>query len=145
MFLLHINLAGYCLRYPGYDTLLPFTISLAHRGNSSDHASNVTLDQDTKLIVVILWLALKALGLSQKSLPLCEDNVELLCNAYNINLMFVVNYIFKKAGDGSHFICTARNQPSTFILLQLNATFVSGRCQAYRSTLCQCWWASLSR
>jgi len=75
----------------GTDTLLPFTISLAHRGNSSDHASNVTLDQDTKLIVKILWLALKALGLSQKSLPPCVDNVELLCNAYNINLMFVVN------------------------------------------------------
>jgi len=42
----------------------------------------VTLDQDTKLIVVILWLALKALGLSQKSLPLCEDNVE--CSVMHI-------------------------------------------------------------
>ncbi len=95
MFLLHIKLAGYCLRYTGYDSLLPFTISMAHRENSSDRASNVTLYQDTKLIVVTSWLALKALCLSQKSLPLCEDDVELLCNAYNINLMFVVDQQIK--------------------------------------------------
>ena len=47
-------------------------------------ASNVILEQDTKLIIVSSWLALKALCLSQERLPLCEDDVELLCTAYNI-------------------------------------------------------------
>jgi len=58
----------------------------------TDHASNVILKQDTKRIIVSSWLALKALCLSQESLRLCEDDVELLCNAYNIKLLFVVDH-----------------------------------------------------
>ena len=45
--------------------------------------------------VVSSWLALKAFCLSQERLPLCEDDVELLCNAYNIKLMFVVDQKIK--------------------------------------------------
>ena len=65
-----------------------------------DHAktnqpSNVILEQDTKIIIVSSWLALKALCLSQERLPLCEDDVELLCNAYNIKSMFVVDHKIK--------------------------------------------------
>jgi len=61
----------------------------------TDQASNVILEQDTKLIIVSSWLALKALCLSQERLPLCEDDVELLCNAYNIKLMIVVDQKIK--------------------------------------------------
>ncbi len=61
----------------------------------TDQASNVILQQDTKLIILSSWLALKALCLSQESLPLCEDDVELLCNAYNIKSMFVVDHKIK--------------------------------------------------
>ena len=56
----------------------------------TDQASNVILEQDAKLTIVSSWLALKALCLSQERLPLCEDDVELLCNAYNIALMKLV-------------------------------------------------------
>lgn len=62
-----------------------------HDHAKTDQASNVILEQDTKLRIVSSWLALKALCLSQERLPLCEDDVELLCNAYNIKLMFVVD------------------------------------------------------
>ncbi|KAL3130163.1 hypothetical protein ABBQ38_008472 [Trebouxia sp. C0009 RCD-2024] len=61
----------------------------------TDQASNVILEQDTKNIIVSSWLALKAFCLSQERLPLCEDDVELLCNAYNIKLMFVVDQKMK--------------------------------------------------
>ena len=61
----------------------------------TDQASNVILEQDTKNIIVSSWLALKALCLSQERLPLCEDDVELLCNAYNIKSMFVVDHKIK--------------------------------------------------
>ena len=61
----------------------------------TDQASNVILEQDTKNIIVSSWLALKAFCLSQERLPLCEDDVELLCNAYNIKLMFVVDQKIK--------------------------------------------------
>ena len=61
----------------------------------TDQASKVILQQDAKLKIVSSWLALKALCLSQESLPLCEDDVELLCNAYNIKLMFVVDHKIK--------------------------------------------------
>ena len=57
----------------------------------TDQASKAIVKQDTKLIIISSWLALKALCLSQESLPLCEDDVELLCNAYNIKLMFVID------------------------------------------------------
>ncbi len=100
----------------------------------TNQASIVILEQDTKLIILSSWLALKALCLSQESLPLCEDDVELLCNAYNIKLMFVVDQKIKCSRNGCHFIRTVRKQPSTFTLLQLNATFVRGHLQAYQST-----------
>ena len=57
----------------------------------TDQAPNVIVEQDTKSLIVSSWLALKAFCLSQESLPLCEDDVELLCNAYNIRVMFVVD------------------------------------------------------
>ncbi|DBA65480.1 TPA: hypothetical protein ACH3X2_003190 [Trebouxia sp. C0005] len=66
-----------------------------HDHAKTDQASNVILEQDTKLRIVSSWLALKALCLSQERLPLCEDDVELLCNAYNIKLMFVVDHKIK--------------------------------------------------
>ena len=55
----------------------------------------VCSDPDTKLIIVSSWLALKALCLSQERLPLREDDAELLCNAYHIKLMFVVDHRIK--------------------------------------------------
>ena len=65
----------------------------------TDQASKVILQQDAKLKIVSSWLALKALCLSQESLPLCEDDVELLCNAYNIKLMFVVDHKIKRSPE----------------------------------------------
>ncbi len=66
---------------------------MLHDHAKTDQASKVILEQDTKWRIVSSWLALKALCLSQERLPLCEDDVELLCNAYNIKLMFVVDHI----------------------------------------------------
>ena len=57
----------------------------------TDQPPNAIVEQDTKSLIVSSWLALKAFCLSQESLPLCEDDVELLCNAYNIRVMFVVD------------------------------------------------------
>ncbi|KAL3134383.1 hypothetical protein ABBQ38_006637 [Trebouxia sp. C0009 RCD-2024] len=80
----------------------------------TDQASNVILEQDTKNIIVSSWLALKAFCLSQERLPLCEDDVELLCNAYNIKLMFVVDQKIKCSRGRCRFIRMVRKQPSTF-------------------------------
>ena len=62
-----------------------------------DQASNVILEQDTEIIIVSSWLTLKALCLSHGRLPLCEDDVKLLCNAYNIKLMLVVDQKIKRS------------------------------------------------